>query len=227
MMLQTWGEVFTVSLQSLWLGFITFVPSLLVAIIVFIIGWVVGDVVGKALKQVIDALKIDSLFASAGADRVLTKAGFHLSVGGFLGWIVKWFIIIVFLMKSLEIVGLSQVNAFLREVVLTYIPQVIIAALILLAASVISNFLAKVVSGTAHAANVPSAGILGAIAKYSIWIFAFIIALAQLGIAPEFMQILFTGLVAALALATGLAFGLGGRDAASRAIEHFRSESHS
>jgi small-conductance mechanosensitive channel len=225
-MLQTWGEVFTVSLQGLWLGFISFVPSLLVAIIVFIIGWVVAGVVGKALKQIIDALKIDRLFASAGADQVLSRAGFRLSIGGFLGEVVRWFIIVVFLMTSLEVVGLSQVNSFLRDVVLTYIPQVVIAALILLVASVLSEAAGRLVSGTAKMTNVHSAHMLGNVAKYSIWIFAFIIALAQLGVAPQFMQILFTGLIAGLALAGGLAFGLGGKEAAARTIEHLRSESH-
>jgi small-conductance mechanosensitive channel len=225
-MLQTWGEVFTMSLQGLWLGFISFVPSLLVAVIVFIIGWVVADVVGKALKQVIDALKVDKLFASAGAEQALSRAGFKLSVGGFLGEIVRWFIIIVFLMTSLEVIGLSQVNSFLRDVVLTYIPQVVIAALILLVASVLADAAARVVSGAAKATNVHASALLANVAKYSIWIFAFIVALAQLGIAPQFMQILFTGLVAGLALAGGLAFGLGGKDAAARTIETLRSDSH-
>lgn len=225
-MLQTWGEIFTVSLQSLWLGFISFVPSLLVAIIVFIIGWVVADIVGKALKQIIDALKVDKLFASAGAEEALSRAGFKLSVGTFLGEVVRWFIIIVFLMTSLEVVGLSQVNSFLRDVVLSYIPQVVIAALILLVASVLSEAAGRIVSGTAKATNIRAAGLLGSVAKYSIWLFAFIVAFAQLGIAPQFMQILFTGLIAGLALAFGLSFGLGGKDAAARTIEHLRSDSH-
>ena len=225
-MLQTWGEVFTMSLQGLWLGFISFVPSLLVAIIVFIIGWVVAGIVGKALKQVIDALKVDKLFASAGAEEALSRAGFKLSVGGFLGEVVRWFIIIVFLMTSLEVVGLSQVNSFLRDVVLTYIPQVVIAALILLVASVLADAAARVVAGAAKATNVRASALLGSVAKYSIWVFAFIVAFAQLGIAPQFMQILFTGLVAGLALAGGLAFGLGGKEAAARAIEHLRSDGH-
>ena len=214
------------SLQGLWLGFISFVPSLLVAIIVFIIGWVVAGIVGKALKQVIDALKVDKLFASAGAEEALSRAGFKLSVGGFLGEVVRWFIIIVFLMTSLEVVGLSQVNSFLRDVVLTYIPQVVIAALILLVASVLADAAARVVAGAAKATNVRASALLGSVAKYSIWVFAFIVAFAQLGIAPQFMQILFTGLVAGLALAGGLAFGLGGKEAAARAIEHLRSDGH-
>jgi len=77
----------------------------------------------------------------------------------------------------------------------------------------------KLVRASAQAANVRSANMLGSITLYAIWIFAFIIALSELGIATAFMQILFTGFIAALAIALGLAFGLGGKDAASRAIE--------
>jgi len=61
---------------------------------------------------------------------------------------------------------------------------------------------------------------VGTISYYAIWIFALIIALSTLGIAPQFMQILFTGIVAMLAIAGGLSFGLGGRDAAQKAIEN-------
>ncbi len=222
-MLQTWGEVFTMSLQGLWLGFINFIPSLVVALVIFILGWVLADILGRAVKQVIDALKVNQLFASAGADAALAKANMKLDVGAFLGGLVKWFIVLVFLMTSLEIVGLTQVNVFLRDGVLAYLPQVIIAAIILIAATLIADAMAKLVFATAKAANLRSAGFLAGIVKYAIWIFALIVALAKLGIAPEFMQILFTGLVGALALALGLAFGLGGRDAAARAIEHFRA----
>lgn len=223
-MLQTWGEVFSTSLQGLWFGFISFVPNLIVAIIIFIVGWVVGSIVGKALTQVISALKIDKIFASAGADEIMSKAGMKLDVGAFLGGLVKWFIVIVFLMTSLEILQLTQVTDFLREVVLSYLPQVIIAALILIVATVISDAMGKVVSGFAKAGNVRSANMLGTITRYAIWIFAFIIALSELGIAPQFMQILFTGLIGMLALAGGLAFGLGGKEAAGSAIAHIKSE---
>ncbi len=226
MFIQTWGEVFSLSLQNLWLGFIDFVPNLIVAIIIFIVGWVVGSVIGKVVAQAISALKIDSLFASAGADDVFRRAGIKLNVGGFIGTIVKWFIVIVFLMTSLEIVHLTQVNDFLREVVLSYLPQVVIAAFILVVGTVIADAMGKVVSGSAKAANVGSAHLLGTIARYAIWIFAFIIALAELGIAQAFMQILFTGMIAMLALAGGLAFGLGGKEAAARAIEKVHMDVH-
>lgn len=224
MLIQTWGEVFSTSLQGLWLGFVSFVPNLIIAIIVFIVGWVVGSVVEKALANVIGALKLDRLFQSAGVSDVLAKADIKLSVGGFIGGIVKWFIVIVFLMTSLEVVGLTQVNEFLSEVVLRYLPQVVIAALVLILATVISDAMRRIITGSAKAANVRSANMLGTIAHYAIWTFALIIALSQLGVAPQFMQILFTGIIAMLAIAGGLAFGLGGKEAASKAIDRVKDQ---
>ncbi len=224
MLIQTWGEVFSASLQGLWLGFVSFVPNLIVAIIIFIIGWVIGSIVEKALANVIGALKIDRLFHSAGVSDVLAKADMKLSVGGFIGGLVKWFIVVVFLMTSLEIVGLAQVNEFLRDVVLSYLPRVVVAALVLVLATIISDAMRRIVTGSAKAANVRSANLLGSIAHYAIWIFALIIALSQLGIAPQFMQILFTGIIAMIAIGGGLAFGLGGKEAAARAIEHVKNQ---
>ena len=107
-----------------------------------------------------------------------------------------------------------------------YLPNVLVAALILLVAGVVADAMQRIVSSSAKAAQVSSAGLLGGIARWSIWILALITALSQLGIAPQFMQILFTGLVAMLALAGGLAFGLGGRDAAAKYIERLRDDMH-
>ncbi|MBP9716286.1 MAG: hypothetical protein KBD48_03840 [Candidatus Pacebacteria bacterium] len=218
--LQTWSDVFSGSLQSLWFGFMSFVPSLLGAIILFVIGWVVGSIVSKAISQLFVAIKIDKLFESAGANEVFEKAGLRLNVGGFIGAIFKWFIIVAFMMASLEIMGLTQVNDFLRETVIFYLPKVAIAALVLIIATVIAETMKKVVQASAKAASVKSANMLGTIAHYAIWIFALIIAFSELGIASAFMQILFTGLIAALAISFGLAFGLGGKEAAARAIDN-------
>lgn len=219
MLIQTWGEVFSQSLVGLWYGFISFVPGLLGAIILFIVGWVVGSIIGKAITQLVAVLKVDKLFESAGANEFMRRAGLKLNVSGFIGGLVKWFIIVVFLMASLQIIGLTQVNDFLREAVLYYLPKVVIASLVLVIATVLADAMRKVVRASAQAANIRSANMLGSITLYAIWIFAFIIALSELGIATAFMQILFTGFIAALAIAGGLAFGLGGKEAASRAVE--------
>jgi len=218
-LLQNWGEVFSQSLAGLWYGFVNFVPGLLGAIIIFFVGLLVGKVVGKVITQLVSLLKVDRLFESAGANDFMNRAGLKLNASGFIGGVVKWFIIIVFLMASLQIIGLTQVNDFLREAVLYYLPKVIIASLVLVIATVLADAMKKIVKASAQAANIRSANMLGSITLYAIWIFAFIIALSELGIATAFMQILFTGFIAALAIALGLAFGLGGKEAASRAIE--------
>ncbi|OGI61553.1 hypothetical protein A2645_00810 [Candidatus Nomurabacteria bacterium RIFCSPHIGHO2_01_FULL_39_9] len=219
MFIQTWGEVFTSSLQSLWVGVAGFLPNLIIAIIIFIVGWIIGGVVGRAIEQGLSALKIDNLFRSIGTEELLARAGMKLNVGGFIGELIKWFIIVVFLITSFDVLGLSEVNAFLKDVVVSYLPKVIVAALILILASVISDVMQKFVEASARAAQMRGAKFAGSLARYAIWLFAFIIALSELGIAPAFMQILFTGVVATLTIAAGLSFGLGGKDMATRSLE--------
>ncbi len=224
MLLQTWGEVFSQSLIGLWYGFISFVPGLLGAIILFIVGWLVGSIIGKAVTQLVAVLKVDSLFESAGANVFMSRAGLKINASRFIGGLVRWFIIVVFLMASLQIIGLTQVNDFLREAVLYYLPKVVIASLVLIIATVLADAMKKLVRASAQAANIRSANMLGSITLYAIWGFAFIIALSELGIASAFMQILFTGFIAALAIALGLSFGLGGKEAAARAIDKISSD---
>ena len=224
LLFQNWADIFTLSLKSLWMGFMSFAPGLIGAIIIFIVGVALGALVGKVIAQLIAALKVDKLFESAGANDFMARAGLKFNASSFIGAIVKWFIIIVFLMASLEIIGLTQVNDFLRTAVLYYLPKVIIAAFVLVIATILADMMRKLVKSSAQAANLSSANMLGSVTMYAIWIFAFIIALSELGIASAFMQILFTGIIAALAIALGLSFGLGGKEAASRAVEKISND---
>ena len=224
MILQTWADVLTRSLYDLWLGIVDFVPNLVVALVIFAIGWVIGAVLGRVVAQIVKSLKVDSALRSAGLEDVFSRAGFELNAGRFLGGLVKWFIIIVFLVASLDVLKLTQVNVFLQEVVLFYLPQVIVAVLILLVAAVIAEVMQSVVIGSAKAAGIRSAHFLGSVTRWAIWIFAVLAALNQLGVATAFVQTLFTGVVVALSLAVGLSFGLGGQEAAARYIEKMRDE---
>ena len=220
----TWGETFTGAFQGLSMGLIAFLPKLILAVVIFLIGWWLASMIERALRQVIGALKLDRLFNGSMIETAAARANMKVSVGGFVGWIVKWFIVTVFLIASLNILGLSQVNDVLKEVVLSYLPQVFVAALILVIATIVADAVRKIVTGTARSANLRTANMMGTIVYYAIWIFAIIIALSQLGIAPQFMQILFTGIIAMLAIAGGLAFGLGGKEVAGRALEHVRED---
>jgi hypothetical protein len=219
----SWSDVFNSSLQSLWWNFVQFTPRIILAIVFFIVGWFLGSLVAKAIEQVFGSLKIDKLFSSIGVDNFLRKAGMNLNSGYFVGQVVRWFVIVVFLFPSLNLVGLNDVSSFLRDGVLGFLPQVIIAALVLIIAAVVSEGLSKAILAAAKAMNLKAANMLAAIAKYAVWLFAIIIALGKLGLG-DYMSILFTGMVAMLALGSAIAFGLGGKDAASRFISKLGEE---
>ena len=220
----SWGDVFNTSLMTLWGGFIEFVPRLIIAILFFIVGWVLGNLIAKAFEHVINALKIDKLFASIGADELFRKAGMNLNTGYFIGQVLRWFIVVLFLLPSLSLVGLDSISGFLQNDVLGYLPNIIIATFVLIIATIVAQALSKAVTASTKAMNLSSANLLGAIAKYAVWTFAFIIALGQLGVAPAYMQIMFTGIIGMLAIAGALAFGLGGKDAAARLLSKVGQE---
>lgn len=217
-MLQSWPDVFVSASQNLVQGFFSFIPSFLGAIIIFAIGWALAVMVGRAIEHLLNVLKVDRLFKEVGTERLLNKMGFKLRIGRFFGEIVRWFIVIAFLIPSLEILGLSEINDFLRNDVLGYLPQIFVAALVLIIASYVSDALHTFIEGSAKAVNSRASKMAATIARWAIWVFAIIIALSELGIAEQFMNALFIGIVAMMSLAGGLAFGIGGKDAAAKAI---------
>ncbi len=220
----TWSDVFNASLQGLWFGFAYFALKFIGAVLLFIVGWILGSLVAKAFVEVFAALKIDKLFASAGADQVLRRAGMNLNTGYFVGQVAKWFIVILFLLPSLNLVGLGAVSLFLQTDVLGFLPNVIIAVFILVIATVVAEALSKTVTAMAKSMNISSANMLGAVAKYAVWVFAFIVALDRLGLG-NYMSILFSGIIGMLALGGALAFGLGGKEAAARFLAKLGNES--
>lgn len=224
MVFTTWADVLSQSFQNLFYGLVAFIPNLVVAIIVFIVGWLIGVGVGRVVAQIIGSLRVDQALRSTGIERVLNRAGFQLDSGRFLGFLVEWFFIIVFLVAALDVLRLTAVNFFIRDVVLGYLPQVIVASLILLVAAVVAEAAERVVVGSAKAASLRAAGLIGKVTRYAVWVFAILAALAQLNVATAFVQTLFTGIVIAVALAVGLSFGLGGQAAAARYLERLHTE---
>lgn len=226
MLIQTWADVLTASFQNLWYGVVATIPNIIVAVIIFVVGWLIGSAFGKVVEQVVKSLKLDAALKNTGLNTVVERAGFTLNIGMFLGMLIQWFIIIGFLVASLDVLGLTQVNEFIRDVVLSYVPQVIVAVLFILVGALLAELARDVVTGAARAAEVKSAGFAGTVARYAIWIFAILAALDQLQVASAFVQTLFTGIVVAISLALGLAFGLGGQEAAARYIEKVKQDMH-
>ncbi len=226
MIVQQWGYVLQQSFYNLLWNVVNFLPSLLFAIIIFVIGWFLAGWIGWLVNEAVKALRVDHALRTAGVGDVVTRAGYQLNAGKFLGALVRWFVILVFLMASLQVLGLVAVTYFLQSIVVGFIPNVIIAVLIVLVGAVLAELAQSVVKGSARAAGIHGAGVAGTIAKWAIWIFAILAALEQLQVAQGILQTLFTGVVVALALSFGLAFGLGGQEAAARFIEKTREGMH-
>lgn len=223
-MILSWGEVISASLKNIWFAIANFIPEFLAAIIIFVVGWIIAAILGKLVGQVIRMTRVDNALKAAKVDQVVEKAGFRLDAGLFVGTLVKWFFIIVALVAALDVLGLNSVTSFLQAVVLDYLPSIIVAVLIIMVAAVVAEAMQKIVTGSAKAAGIISANLAGNITKWAIWAFAILAALLQLGIAVSFINTLFTGIIIAISLALGLAFGLGGQDAAAKYIEKVKNE---
>lgn len=212
------------SFWSLWYTVAGILPAILAAVIWFVIGWIVGVALYHVVVEVVKALRLNEALKATGLHETATRAGFNLDVGKFLGLLVQWFIILVFLVAALDILGLSSVTMFIQNVVLLYLPRVIVAALMIIIGAIASEVVRGLVIHSARAVGAHGANLAGTFAKWAIMVIAILAALSQLNIATDLIQTLFQGIVIAAALSFGLAFGLGGKDAAARTIDRVRNE---
>ena len=209
------------SLRTLWSDVAGFVPQLIAAIVVFVIGWLIAVLIGKLAWHIVRTIQLDKGLESIGFRRAWERSGYKLDSAFFFYELVKWFFIILFLMVATNILGLTQVTDFLSGVVF-YLPNVFVAAFVILIGVMVARFLQGVVAGSVRAAELASANLLGSMVKWVVLVFSWLVALDQLNVAPEIIRIVVTGVVAAGALALGLAFGLGGRDHADDFIGKLR-----
>lgn len=199
----------------------SFLPQLIAAIIAFLIGWLIAVLLGRVAYHIVKVLGVNKALASLGLGRLFERSGLRLDAPKFFYEVVKWFFIIVALLAATNILGLVEVSQFLTEV-LFYIPNVLIAAIILLAGALVAKFLAGLVRASVKAADLASANLLAAATRWVVIIFAILAALVQLRVAADIVRIVIVGLVAGGSLAFGLAFGLGGKKAAEDALNDLR-----
>ena len=223
MLVRNWLDVVVGSLQNLYQLVIGFIPQLIGALVVLLVGLIVASGLERLVERVIFYLKVDQLLNKLGVGAYLQRANLQLNAGYFLGRIVYWFMVVAFLLAASDILGFSALSDFLRDV-LTYIPNVLIAALILLASVVVANFLRGLVVASVMGAKLHGARSLGQVTWWVVLVFGVLTAAVQLNIAVTVINTLITGLIAMLALAGGLAFGLGGRESASRWLNKMEGE---
>jgi len=220
-MVQDWTSLVAGSLQSLWVGTLSVLGNIIGALIVLLIGLIVAAGLGSLVERLIGLLKLDKGLASLGVKEYFDRAGLALNTGKFFGKLVYWFFVMVFLLAASDILGFYSLSGFLR-VALLYVPNVVVAVLIMLAAVVIGNTLRHIVKASVRSARLHAANFLGSLTWWSVVIFGFLAALSQLGIATEIVNSLVTGFVAMLAIAGGIAFGLGGKDYAASLISRLK-----
>ncbi|MCS6789205.1 MAG: hypothetical protein NZ484_01385 [Patescibacteria group bacterium] len=211
----------TLSFQNVWANVLTFLPTLIVAILILLIGLIIASILGTVVEKIFEALKLDVLLSKIGLAPYFERAGLRLRGAYFLGQLVNWFLIIVFLLAASDMLGLYSFSEFLRDV-LGYIPNIIAAVLIMLATVVLANFLRKVVSASVASAKLHASKFLGTLTWWAVVIFGILTALIQLNVAPSVINSLITGFIAMIALAGGLAFGLGGKGYAEHLLNKLR-----
>lgn len=214
------------SLQNLWLRFATFIPNLIGALLVLIIGLVVAAGLGALVEKIFEALRLDAFLEKLGLKPYFERAGVRLRASYFLGRLVYWFIALAFLLAASDSLGLYALSSFLASV-LAYLPNVVAAVLIMLAAVVLGGFVRRIVTASVMSARLHAAAFLGTLAWWAIIVFGLLTALTQLNIATAIIQSVVTGFIAMLALAGGLAFGLGGKDYASHLLNRLRDRTES
>lgn len=214
-----WGEAIFVSLSNALYGLLAAIPLLIGAALILIIGWIISNVLARVVQEVLERVGADRLFAQH-AGNVYGSRSQALQPSKVAAEIVRWVVRFVFLVAAANALGMPQVSLLLNQVLL-WIPNLIVAALILLIAPLIGRFVRNVIEVGAGQMGFSNASLLGRLAEVAVIAFAVLIAINQIGIAADLINILFVGIVAALALAFGLAFGLGGRDVAAQLTQQW------
>jgi hypothetical protein len=212
-------------INTFWQGIEQFGPLIqfLIAVLVVLIGWLVAGGIGQLVVTLLNKVKLNQALKRMGWEEALAKAEIRLNASNFFGEIIKWCFVIIFLMIACEVVGLTQFSEFLAKVV-AYLPNIIIAALIFIVAVFLADFSYRIVIVSAERAKISYSRLLGSGIRWAIWIFAILAILLQLGITPDIIKALIYGMLAMITLATGLAFGLGGKDLAAEILKEFKEK---
>jgi hypothetical protein len=214
------SDIFISSIQNLWLKIISFLPEILSALVILIIGLIIASIASRLVKKVSDYLRVDSLMRKMRIKEELEGVGLKFEFGAVIAKIVKWFFIIATLIAVADALKIPMITQFLEKIAL-YIPNVLVAVIILAIGAVVGKLSYNAIKkgGETFRLSSYTARILATVARWSIIVFTVMAALVQLGVASDMIRILFTGIIVALSLAGGLAFGLGGKKKAEEVID--------
>ena len=205
--------------SSFLVGLAAYLPQFIAGLLLILVGLLIAGVVKQVVLGFFHLIKLDKL-----AKETKISPGYDIHVWPeLIGELLRWTVLILFLVSAVETWGIHKVSDVLNQLLL-YLPNVFIAVIMLLVGVVVGNLASDLVKHGSKSLGAHSAGTLSTLARYSIYIFSVLLALHQLGVAADLIRILFTGIVAMLALAGGLAFGLGGQDTARDVLKGLREK---
>lgn len=196
-----------------------FLPRLLLAIVVLIIGWLVAKLVRFAIVKALHAINFNVVTEKAGIDRFLSQGGADIDTIRVLGGLFYWLVILAALMVAFNSLDLAYVTDLIGRIVL-YVPRVMVAVVILVFGAYFARFIATALATYLRNIGAREAGLMGRFALYAIMAFVIMIALDQIGLG-DIIRETFLVIVAAVALAFALAFGIGGTKRAGELIERW------
>jgi len=219
-----WGEAIRTALAGALALFLTGIPRIIGFLLILLIGWFIAGLLARAVAGLLRVVHFNDLAQRAGITGFVQNMGIQRDAAGVLADIVMWFIRVITLIVAFDALGLPAVSQVLQQFLL-WIPNLVVAMVILVLAGLAANALANLVRGATAQAGFTNPDTVSAIARIAVWSFGIIIAVNQIGIAQTLVNTLFFGLVGALALALGLAFGLGGRDTAGEIVQTWYHQS--
>jgi len=213
------GETLKTSIMNAVDALGRFVPNFVAGLIILLIGIIVASLLKQAVVSILKALKLEAFLKRYGVPELKDE----YSWANILAEIVRWFVIIVFLIPTADVWGLPRVITILNEFLL-YLPNVFVAAIIAMVGFVFARLSHDVVMASMKQVDVKTAATIATVTKWAVGIFVILAVLTQLGVAADLIRILFTGVIAMFAIAGGIAFGLGGQSAAKESVENVRKK---
>ncbi|MGZ3158640.1 MAG: membrane protein [Burkholderiaceae bacterium] len=217
-----WSSAMMTSLAAAMALLFSAIPKILGFAVILIVGWIIASLAEKAVAAVLRAIKFNELALRSGFAGFVHKMGSRADSSGMIGGVVKWFVRLVALVVAFDALGLPAVSDVLRQLLL-WLPNVVVALVVLVIAGLAANALSNIIRGAAAEGGLENPNLLARIASGLVWAFGIVVAVNQIGIATTLVNTLFMAVVGALALALGLAFGLGGRETASQIVRNWYS----
>jgi hypothetical protein len=216
--IQDMGEAIRASLANALGMFFSAIPRIIGFAVVLIIGWFVASLLAKGVAALLRAIHFNDLAQRSGFAGFVQSMGVRRDSAGVIADITKWFFRLITLVVAFDTLGLPAVSGVLQQLLL-WLPNLIVALTILVIGGLAAGAFSRLVRGATAQAGFGNPDTFATVAKLAVWGFAIVVAVNQLGIATNLINTLLIGVIGAIALASGLAFGLGGREKAAAFLD--------